>query len=265
MTVASSLVPTATGLLAARGLLVAVDERSPIEELFDRYHLTLLAVALVLGGLVVWLARRAPRRAAAHPIAVASVLAAGLSVSTSGLALAWIVAIPAVLLLHDTEGRHPMGAWATPMAVVSLVGVWTAVPDTEPPLAAFGLLAPLAVWSVRRLPGPGRTGTVVLVVTVLGAALCGSAGRTAAMASAVALGAVLCAPSVLGFRDEPPPVVRRLVAVHLPVALVVPRVLMERAAPVALLGAVAVLALCALACRWAGRVRPRSGSGRAGP
>ena len=80
------------------------------------------------------------------------------------------------ICLHNKPGTtrppviaHPLGEWTVALTVVSLVGVWSAVPDTEPPLAAGCVLVGLGAERLVAGRAVGRPGTAALVVAVAGA------------------------------------------------------------------------------------------------
>lgn len=216
-----------------------------------RYQLTVALVALVVGivlaGVDRW-ARDPARRDAVTGIVVARVWAlAALAGSLIGgwmssRVLPWWIAAIAVLLVPDQPSRpHPLGRWATAMALLSLVGVWSAVPDTEPAVASAAVLAPLAASRWRRGPAPGPAGTAALAVLVVGAAWVGSAGRGAGLAAAAAVGMVVVAPAVLGWGRLPAGRASGvLVVAHAAVALVLPRAVMREPASTAAAVALAV-------------------------
>lgn len=176
-------------------------------------------------------------------LALAGMIGAVLGSAGSPRAAPWLVAAIAVLLLPDEPTRsHPFGRWTALLAVVSLAGIWSAVPDTEPPLMTAMVLVPSALWWARTDRSPGPAGTAALVVAGGGAAWVGSAGWGSALATVCAVGAVAVAPAVLGFGRRLTG--RALVAVagvHLVVALVVPRSIMRREVPVAAGAAVVAL------------------------
>lgn len=205
----------------------------------ERWHLELAATALVVGLAIAVADRWAGARAARHAVGVAGLMGAVLGVVPGSWSdprmWPWLIAaaVPA-LWPDDVSTRppviaHPLGEWTVALTVVSLVGVWSAVPDTEPPLAAGCALAALGLGRVVASRSVGRPGTAALVVAVAGATWAGSAGRGAAMASACAVGMVLCGPVAAGFTDGG---IRRagrrvLIGAHLVVALVVPRTVMR--------------------------------------
>lgn len=158
----------------------------------------------------------------------------------------WLIPAAVVVVPGDCrEPAHPLDRWVVLLTVVSLVGVWSAVPDTEAPLAAGCALAPIALmWAVRGVT-VGPVGTVALVVAVTGPVWVGSAGWGSALATVVAVGMVAVAPVVAGFGpDRLTGTGRRaVIGVHLAVALLVPRLLMRRSVAVATVGAVAVVAV----------------------
>ena len=236
----------------------------------DRYQLVLAAVALVAGVVVVavdhWAQVRTrpdalTRTLTARTWALTGLVGALLGGWMSPRALPWWVAACLVGVFADRPASpHPMGRLTPLLCVVSLVGVWSAVPDTEPAVAMAGVMVPVAVARARRGPPPGPAGTAALVVGVVGAAWVGSAGRGAGLAAAAAVGMVLIAPLVLGWGEQPPGRGRAaLVAAHVAVALVLPRAVMERPAGPAVAVALVVsgaLAGVALLVRRADRGQP---------
>lgn len=192
----------------------------------DRYQLVLAAVALVVGVIVVavdhWARVRTrpdalTRTLAARTWALSGLAGALLGGWMSPRSLPWWVAACLVGVFADRPGSpHPMGRLTPLLCLVSLVGVWSAVPDTEPAVAMAGVMVPVAVVRARRGPPPGPAGTAALVVGVVGAAWVGSAGRGAGLAAAAAVGMVLIAPLVL-----PRAVMERPAGAAVAVALVV--------------------------------------------
>lgn len=135
----------------------------------------------------------------------------------------------------DPAGRaDPIGRafrrWLPTMGLASLIGIWAAVPDTEPPLVAVGVLLPIAVVTLLGNGSSGDTGSAVraghvqveqaragqdragqaragqaraervselaLIVLIVGAAWVGSAGWWSARASVAAVGMVLWIPVI---------------------------------------------------------------------
>ena len=94
---------------------------------------------------------------------------------------------------------HPLGPAVLPFAVVSMVAIWSAVPDTEPAVVVLGVLVPCALgrWSRRTTVGP--IGWAAVCVAGAVAAVLGAAGRVGPLSSVCALGAVVLAPAQLGF------------------------------------------------------------------
>lgn len=245
--------------------------------MWQRYHLgdallalgdgIVLAAAVVALGLVAVRAGRPLVRTVAGVVtarwlALAGVLGAVLGSAGSPRATPWLVAAAAALLVADEPTRgHPFGRWTSMLAVVSLAGIWSAVPDTEPPLLVTMVLLPSALWWARTDRAPGRAGTAALVVAGAGAAWVGSAGWGAALATVVAMAGIAVVPLVVGFGR--PLVGRALLVVtgaHLVVALVVPRSIMRREVPLAV--GIAVLVAVALAGVTALAARPRPRTGR---
>ena len=120
--------------------------------------------------------------------------------------LGWLLALLIVGIPDDWERIHPLGSATLPMAMVSLAGVWSAVPDTEPPLVVAMVLLPFALATgIPRCRGArgaipvGPIGTIALVLSISGSTWVGSAGWGAARASVIAVGMILVAPAVIGF------------------------------------------------------------------
>lgn len=141
---------------------------------WDRYHLTLALWSLAAGTVAAGFDDLADRWAGGH-------------------------GAPHGVVPSRLRRVHPLGRHAWPLVLVSLAGVWSAVPDTEAPLAAATALAPIAGvrWWRGRPPTPPATAVLVGVVVV--AALAGSAGRPGAVMTWTAVGAVAVAPTVAGF------------------------------------------------------------------
>ena len=214
----------------------------------ERYHLALALWALFGGTVLVILGQVVPQRISSHTLGAAGLAAALLGGWGSGRALPWVFAAGAVCFWGDRPGPvHALGAWVCPAAVISLLGVWAAVPDTEPALAAGCVLAPLATAHLVRGRSSGPAGTAALVVMVFGAVWVGSAGWGSALATCSAVGMVAVAPMVLGFgvaswaRGS----LSAVLLAHAAVAVPVSRVIMGSSAPVG--WAIAVVALCSLA------------------
>jgi len=225
----------------------------------ERWHLYLAAWAVAAGVVVVAAELRAPVWIRDRSVAVAGLTGALLGSLDSARSVIWVML--AVLLVMPADRQrppHPLGAMTVTAAMVSLVGVWSAVPDTEPPLAAGCVLAVVGaerLWS-RRPVGPPAS--AALVVAVVGAAWVGSAGSTPAIASAAAVGMVLCAPAVLGFRKLDLQRAAALAAVHVVGALTVPRLLMRQDSRTAVIGAVALLLVDLAIAAVVGRLRSAS-------
>lgn len=235
----------------------------------DRYQLVVAAVAFGVGVVVAlvdhWV------RVVARPDAVTTAAAvrmwaiAGLAGALVGgwltpRSLPWWAAASILVVVPDRpQSPHPLGRLAPLLCLVSLAGVWSAVPDTEAAVAMAAVLVPLAASHARRGPSPGPAGSAALAVGVLGAVWVGSAGRGAALAAAAAVGMLVIAPAVLGWGELPRGRGRTMLVVsHVVVALVLPRAVMERSAAVA---AGAALTLSAVLVGVAELVR-RGGDGR---
>ncbi len=180
----------------------------------------------------------------------------------------WIVAAGAVVLWgDDPERSHPLGEWAAPLTIVSLLGVWASVPDTEPALAAGAVLAPLvlALAAAKRPVGPA--GTVALGVAILGSVWVGSAGWGAALATVSAVGVVAAAPAVFGFRRVPLTTTGWVVVVITQVLIAVPlsRVIMHQTVVVAVMLSAMGLTAALLAMTGAPRRPPSPGAGTSRP
>lgn len=214
--------------------------------MIERYHLVLAAQALLVGGFVALADRWGPSPVRNRIVAASAFAGAYLGAWGNPRALPWL--LPALVLVipgDQPERSHPLGRWTVAMAVLSLAGVWSAVPDTEGPLAVGCALTPLAVTRALggRSVGPAASGA--LAIAVLGAAWVGSAGWGAALASCVAVGMVLVAPGVAGFVATPLSArpIGLLVFGHLPVALLVPRIVAFRSVPIAMV-------IDVLSCAW---------------
>ncbi len=142
----------------------------------ERYHLVLAAWAVGAGLLLAATTRFAPSFVQRRLVALAGLTGAVLGAWNDPRRWPWLVAAALVVAWSDDPTRpHPLEEWAAPLAVVSLVGVWASVPDTEPALAAGAVLALLALaLAVTRRP-VGPAGTVALGVAVLGPVWVGSA------------------------------------------------------------------------------------------
>lgn len=160
--------------------------------------------------------------------------------------------------------------WTPVMAMASLIGIWAAVPDTEPALVAGAVLLPVALIAVVRTGAAARSSDaprfrdaarprdadlssatarlqdtassrdvcssalpvfqwaehIAVIVTIVGAAWVGSAGWWSARASVVAIGVLLWVPVIESARSIPQHRSATLVAVHMVVALVLPRSVM---------------------------------------
>ncbi len=226
----------------------------------DRYHVALGATALAVGlalAVIEWWSPEGVRRRA---IAVAGLAAALLGGSGTARAWPWWLAAGLVVIVADdgaAEDQHPLGRSVGVLAVAGLIGVWVAVPDTEPPLVAAVLLTPLVASQAARGRPVGRAGTAALVVAVLGAVWVGSAGRGSALAAVCAVGAVAVAPLVLGLtRPLVGPRWWTLAGAHLVVVLAVPRVVMRWSVPLA--WCASVVSLLLLAAVAAATASPRS-------
>ncbi len=214
----------------------------------DQYQLVVGAIALAVGGLLaaVDLWARGLDRPGRVPVAIvgrawalAGVAGALIGGWSTPRAVPWWIAATVVAVMAPTDrmpAAHPLGRVVPSLAVASLVGIWAAVPDTEPAVAAACALVPLAASRLRRgTPAVGGAGTAAVVVAALGAAWVGSAGRATAVAALAAVAMLVIAPAVLGWRELPHGRGRTvLVCAHLGVALVLPRAVMERDAVVAL-------------------------------
>lgn len=201
----------------------------------ERYHLDLAVVAVVFGVLVALVEFLLPRTSS-RVVAIAAAGGALLGAWGNPRGPLWVIpAILVVLWADDPREPHPLGRYTVALAVVALAGIWAAVPDTEPPLAAACALLPVSVsHAVKgRMPGPGAT--LALVVAMAGAVWVGSAGWGAALATVGAVGLIASAPVVIGFAKVVDG--RRLVVLVVLQALVglfLPRLVMSRSVGVAL-------------------------------
>lgn len=268
------------GRISCRGVISA--------DAIARWHLELAGVALVAGCLVVVLGTIGSWRT--RILVVAGLLGAALGGFPPLGQFSWrswlwllasIVFAVIALVVGDglasvgSDGRaqyraHPLGNLAPMLTVVSLIGVWSAVPDTEPPLAAACVLFPLALRyafaDATRSGSPmgpvGPIATASLSISVIGAGWVGSAGRGAALATVCVVGMIPIAPLVLGFDSIADDSATRslsrqriwlLAAVHLVAALLLPRIMMRRSVGVASLIAATVVCLMASVVYLVGR------------
>ncbi len=231
-------------------------------EVVERFHLAFILVCLALGVSLLLVDRLGWRPWTARSVAVAGILAPCLSAGDTSRWTVWL-AVAALVLPFPDDGvpAHPLGRWTLLLALAGLAGVWAAVPDTEPVVAAAGVLAPLAVDRSVRGPAPGPAGSAAAVVAICGAVWAGAAGRGAALASVVALGMLVVLPAVVGWGADRvrPERTGWVVVAHVVVVLVVPRLVTGLDVAVAWSAAgAAVVGLC-LVARWS---RP-TGSGMA--
>jgi hypothetical protein len=159
---------------------------------FEAFH-GALALRSALGGLVlvaVWRLFRHPDEGGrlGWVASIASALAWREHIWTASLAVATAVAAPVL----PAVVRWPDSPLVGPMAAISLVGVWAAVPDTEPALVA----AAVAVVAVAL--GPIRSARVGDRFVALGAVALtswtGSAGRSE-IVGGLACAGLLLAPT----------------------------------------------------------------------
>ncbi len=218
----------------------------------ERYHVVLGATALAVGLAVAVVEWWSPAIVSRRLLAVAGLAGAVLGGWGTARAWPWWLAAGLVVIVADDgapEHQHPLGRSAGILAAVGLVGVWAAVPDTEPPLVVAALLTPVVASQAVRHRSIGRAGTAALVVSVLGAVWVGSAGWGSALAAVCAVGAVGVAPLVLGFaRPLVGPAWWTLLGAHLVVVLSVPRPVMRWSVPLAWcvsLGSLLVIGLAA--------------------
>ncbi len=231
----------------------------------ERYHLMLAAWAVGAGLVCAAASRMAPSFVQHRLVALAGLTGAVLGAWNDPRGWPWLVAAALVLAWADDPGRpHPLGEWAAPLAVVSLIGVWASVPDTEPALAAGAVLAPLALALAVTHRPVGPAGTIALGVAVLGPVWVGSAGWGAALATVSAIGVVVAAPLVDGFRRA---TLSRagwavVVAAQVLIALPLSRVIMRQSVVVAvMLSAMGLTAsLLVMTAVVVPRVRPPSGA-----
>lgn len=228
--------------------------------MIQRYHLDLAVVAAAVGIVVLVAAVRLPA-VRARAVALAGAAGAVLGSMDHPRGVVWVAAALVAVLVpgdgvpnHEVPNhevpdrereRHPLGRFTLGLTVVTLVGVWAGVPDTEPALSVGLTLAPLACWHLATGRAPGRVGTVAAVVAVLGAVWTGSAGWGAALASVGAVGLIASAPVVAGFtRPARGTGLGVLVTLQIVVGLGLPRLVMDR--PVGAAVGIAVAANAAL-------------------
>jgi hypothetical protein len=218
----------------------------------ERYHLDLAVVALAFGVLVALVESFLPR-ISSRVVAIAAAGGALLGSWGNPRGALWVIpAIVVVLWADDPEEPHPLGRYTVALAVVALAGIWAAVPDTEPPLAAACALFPISVSYTAKGRIPGPAATLALVVAMAGAVWVGSAGWGAALATVGAVGLIATGPLVIGFGKVIH--TRRafvLVALQGLVGLLLPRFVMTRSVAVAVGVVIAVnLALATLGWAW---------------
>lgn len=211
-----------------------------METLIGTYHLGLAAAALLAGTFLVGAAsiavRRRPLDNGRQPrwnraVAAQGFLAAAIVTwvaPDTRRCVPWLVLAAVLLLVADQPERpHPFGRFTGVATLAGLGGAWLAIPDTEPPLVAAAVLAPLATVQLLRDRAPGPSGTSALVAAIAGSVWVGSAGWGSALAAVVAVGGIGFSPLVIGFG-----VVLRgrflaaALALHCAVVLVVPRSVM---------------------------------------
>lgn len=228
--------------------------------MIERYHLVLAGWALLAGLGVLAADVFAPARVRAHLVAAGVLL--GVLLGGWGSTRAWPFWLAAALCCAWADrpsSPHPLGRHVAALTVVSLLGVWSAVPDTEAPLAAAAALVPIGMRRSARGPSIGPAGTTALVVAVLGATWVGSAGWGAALATGCAVAMVAVAPAVLRFgRALAGPSLAVVAGAHVLVAMAVPRAIMRRPVPVAAAVAAAVLVLLGAVCVLVRRQDPAS-------
>ena len=234
----------------------------------ERYHLVLAAGAVGAGLLFAVVSRFAPSVLQRRLLGLAGLTGAVLGAWDHPRALPWLLAAALMAVWPDNPVRpHPLGEWAAPLAVVSLIGVWASVPDTEPALAAGAVLAPLALALAAARRPVGMAGTVALGVAVLGPVWVGSAGWGAALATASAIGVVAAAPAVFGFRRVPLTTTGWVVVVvaHVLIAVPLSRVIMRQSVVVAVMLSAMGLTAALLAMTGAPRRPPSPGAGTSRP
>lgn len=225
----------------------------------DRYHVGLGAVALLIGLAVAVVDRWGPDPIQRRTLGLAGLAAAVLGGWGSDRSWPWWLLAALVVTVADDgepDHQHPLGAWAGALAAAGLVGVWAAVPDTEPALVAAAVFVPVVAVRGATARPLGRAGTAALLVVVAGSVWVGSAGGGAALASICAVGATAVAPAVLGFGQA---LAGRawwmLAAAHLVVVVAVPRVIMRWSMLAA--WTVSLASLLVLAVVTAALARPR--------
>ena len=218
--------------------------------MIERYHLVLAAWAVGAGLVLAVASRVAPPLVQRRSVALAGLTGAVLGAWNDPRRWPWLVAAALVVACADDAGRpHPLGEWAAPLAVVSLVGVWASVPDAPRALAvALG----------RRPVGPAGTGA--LGVAGLGPVWVGSAGWGAALSTVSAIGVVAAAPIVDGFRSArlTPVGWSAVVATQLMLSVPLSRVIMRQSVVVAVMLSAMGLTLALLVMAVAPGQQPRS-------
>jgi hypothetical protein len=272
------------GLVAVAASVTALDRTGPRVLLSDRlvWGLALLVglpllVAFAGGTTNIW------ARLAALVVAVPGALLVGQAASLQNH-VHWVpemVALTALVggaLVVDYDEANAHSGLAPVLLAITVLGMWTTVPDTEQVLVVLGVFAPLALvgWPVvRAAEGAAAYGVVGLLAWV---AAVGGRGRPGSVVGAVAcLGVLLVEPLVRrlwrGRASLPtrPLSLRGLltVAIHSVVVLLAARVAgLETSAKIA--GAASAVALLAggvamvlvIGPRWASA--PEDDTGRAG-
>lgn len=177
----------------------------------DRFHASLALESLGVGLAVtlVWAAIRRGR-ASGGVVTFATATAASLLIARHYVFPIPVVIGMAVVLLGGAAVRRLDASTVGVLAVVSLTGVWLAVPDTEVPLIAVGVVAAPALWASRRSTPFAVVDRLAAIGLVVLAAWVGSAGRSEVVGGIGCVG-LLAVP--LSRSDETPQWVGT-VAVH---------------------------------------------------
>lgn len=224
-----------------------------------RFNVLFALRGLALGSIVAGVDIAIGRRHPTIPVAAAGAIAALIGIESSPRWAPWlvpaIVVVGVALALEVRGGRsvqvagHPLDPITALLAVVTLIGVWSAVPDTEPAIAGAVLLLPLAATRLRWHRPVTPTAWLALVVIIGGSVWVGSAGWPSALAVVCVAGLVATAPLVAGFGAPlATSLVIRLGGAQAVVALVLPRAMMRQTPWIAwTIGLSAVAVLTALA------------------
>lgn len=162
----------------------------------------------------------------------------------AGTALAVTTAVAGV---HG-QAEHRRFGWQGShmhlLAVISIVGVWAAEPDTEPAIVLAGMTAPMSIWRWWKGVHPSRSDWWSYIAFISAAAILGATGRPAWV------GGVACAGTLLlPLRGDRIPRPLAINATHVVGMVVASRLLVQWTLQLQLAGAAALLVVEWLALR----------------